>query len=114
MQHVILLVHGYTNCPAQFGKLGRQFYDLGYNVLIAPLPHHGLADRLNDEQGQLSARELTAYADEMMLRINVQILRMDVHSVETVATVASELKTSYVQVPMSRSSDIASLGGAGY
>ena len=64
--HVIILVHGYTNCPAQFGMLGQQFYDLGYNVLIAPLPHHGLADRLNDEQGQLTAKEITAYADEMV------------------------------------------------
>jgi len=66
VQHVIILVHGYTNCPAQFGELGQQFYDLGYNVLIAPMPHHGLADRLNDEQGKLTAKELTAYADEMM------------------------------------------------
>jgi carboxylesterase len=66
VQHVIILVHGYTSCPAQFGELGHQVYDLGYNVLIAPLPHHGLADRLNDEQGQLTARELTAYADEMV------------------------------------------------
>ena len=65
-KHVIILVHGYTNCPAQFGELGQQFYELGYNVLIAPLPHHGLADRLNDEQRQLAARELTAYADEMV------------------------------------------------
>ncbi len=66
VQHVILLVHGYTNCPAQFGALGQQFYDLGYNVLIAPLPHHGLADRLTDEQNQLTAKELTEYADEIV------------------------------------------------
>jgi alpha-beta hydrolase superfamily lysophospholipase len=66
VQHVIILVHGYTNCPAQFAKLGQQFYDLGYNVLIAPLPHHGLANRLNDEQGQLTEKELAVYADEMV------------------------------------------------
>jgi len=66
VQNAIILVHGYTNCPAQFGALGQQFYDLGYNVLIAPLPHHGLADRLNEEQSQLVAGELAAYADEMV------------------------------------------------
>jgi len=63
---VIIFVHGYTNCPAQFKELGQRFYDLGYNVLIAPLPHHGLADRMNDEQGQLSADEMAAYADQMV------------------------------------------------
>jgi len=63
---VIILVHGYTNCPAQFKELGQRFYDLGYNVLIAPLPHHGLADRMTDEQGQLKAEELAAYADQMV------------------------------------------------
>jgi pimeloyl-ACP methyl ester carboxylesterase len=66
VQHVIILVHGYTNCPAQFAQIGQKFYDLGYNVLIAPLPHHGLKDRLNGEQGQLTADELTAYADHMV------------------------------------------------
>lgn len=66
VQHVVILVHGYTNCPAQFAQLGQQLYDLGYNVLIAPLPHHGLANRMNNEQGRLTARELTAYADEMV------------------------------------------------
>jgi alpha-beta hydrolase superfamily lysophospholipase len=63
---VVIFVHGYTSCPAQFKELGQRFYDLGYNVLIAPLPHHGLADRMNDEQGQLTAEELAAYADQML------------------------------------------------
>lgn len=66
VQRAIIIVHGYTSCPAQFAALGQQFYDLGYNVLIAPLPHHGLADRLTDEQNQLIASELTEYADEMV------------------------------------------------
>ena len=64
VENVIILVHGYTNCPQQFHELGRRFYDLGYNVLIAPLPHHGLADRITDTQAQLTAEELAAYADE--------------------------------------------------
>jgi carboxylesterase len=64
VDRAIILVHGYTNCPQQFKKLGQRFYDRGYNVLIAPLPHHGLADRLTETQGQLKAEELAAYADE--------------------------------------------------
>jgi alpha-beta hydrolase superfamily lysophospholipase len=66
VQHAIILVHGYTNCPAQFRELGQELYDRGFNVLIAPMPHHGLANRLNDEQGQLTAKELAAYADELV------------------------------------------------
>jgi pimeloyl-ACP methyl ester carboxylesterase len=66
VQHVIVLVHGYTSCPAQFQQLGQLFYAAGYNVLIAPLPHHGLADRMTDEQSQLTAAELAAYADRAM------------------------------------------------
>jgi pimeloyl-ACP methyl ester carboxylesterase len=64
VDRTIILVHGYTNCPQQFYELGQQFYDLGYNVLIAPLPHHGLADRMTDTQAQLTAEELVDYADE--------------------------------------------------
>jgi carboxylesterase len=66
VERAIVFVHGYTNCPQQFHKLGQQFYDLGYNVLIAPLPHHGLSDRLTDEQSQLTAEELASYADNVV------------------------------------------------
>jgi carboxylesterase len=60
----IILVHGYTNCPQQFQALGQRFFDLGNNVLIAPLPYHGLADRLTEAHAQLTAEELAAYADQ--------------------------------------------------
>ncbi len=59
----IILVHGYTSDPQQFHDLGKRFYDVGYNVLIAPLPHHGLADRMTQEHARLTAEELAFYAD---------------------------------------------------
>jgi pimeloyl-ACP methyl ester carboxylesterase len=61
----VVLVHGYTNCPRQFVKLGELFFRRGYNVLVANLPRHGLPDRMNDAQAGLTAEELAAYADEM-------------------------------------------------
>jgi pimeloyl-ACP methyl ester carboxylesterase len=64
VDRAIILVHGYTNCPQQFHQLGQRFYDLGYNVLIAPFPHHGLVDRMTEEHAQLTAEELAVYADE--------------------------------------------------
>ncbi len=66
VERVIVLVHGYTMCPQQFHELGLSFYDLGYNVLIAPLPRHGLSDRMTDEHSQLKAEELANYADDMV------------------------------------------------
>lgn len=64
VDRAIILVHGFTNCPQQFHTLGQRFFDLGYNVLIAPLPHHGLANRMTEEPTQLKAEELAVYADE--------------------------------------------------
>ena len=66
VERAIILVHGYTNCPEQFRALGQRFYDLGFNVLIAPLPHHGLTDRMTEEHSQLTAEELVSYADEVV------------------------------------------------
>ena len=65
-ERTIILVHGYTNCPQQFFELGKRFYALGYNVLIAPLPHHGLADRMTDEQSLIKADEFVVYADKVV------------------------------------------------
>lgn len=62
----IVLLHGYTNSPPQFQQLGQRFYDLGYNVLIPRVPHHGLADRLTTAQARLTAEELKALVDEVV------------------------------------------------
>lgn len=66
VEDVIILLHGFTNCPQQFADLGTRFFDLGYNVLIMPLPHHGLADRVTPEQANLTAEELAEYGDRVV------------------------------------------------
>ena len=63
---VIAFVHGYTNCPQQFVPLGQKFFDLGYNVLIVPLPHHGLADRLTLALSDLTAEDMTNYVNRVV------------------------------------------------
>jgi pimeloyl-ACP methyl ester carboxylesterase len=62
----IAFIHGYTNCPNQFLQLGQQFYDLGYNVLLVPLPYQGLADQMTTDLSQLTAEKMAAYADELV------------------------------------------------
>src|SRR5687767_3385392 len=33
-EHVIILIHGFTNCPEQFNELGKQHFEAGNNVFI--------------------------------------------------------------------------------
>lgn len=62
----IILVHGYTSCPHQFRELGQQLYNRGYNVLLAPMPYHGLADRMSEAHSLLTANDLVAYTHTVM------------------------------------------------
>ena len=66
VERAIVFAHGYTSCPRQFQALGEAFYASGYNVLIAPLPQHGLADRMTTDQTRLTATQLAAYADTVI------------------------------------------------
>ena len=49
-----------------------------------------------------------------MLLISIQVLRMDIPATEAIAAIVSELKAPYVQVSISRPSDINSLRRAGW
>jgi pimeloyl-ACP methyl ester carboxylesterase len=62
----IVFAPGYGSCPAAFKELGTQFYDRGYNILIAPLPYNGLADRLTTEEAKLRAEDLIRYTDQVV------------------------------------------------
>src|SRR5689334_2676451 len=53
VEHVMVLLHGFTNCPEQFNELGKQYFDSGYNVFIPRMPYHGLSDRLTNELAKL-------------------------------------------------------------
>lgn len=66
VERAIIMVHGYTNCPHQFRVLGGRFYDLGYNVLLAPLRYHGLADQMTEAHANLTAEDLVQYTDEVV------------------------------------------------
>jgi carboxylesterase len=64
--HVIILIHGFTNCPEQFNELGKQHYDAGNNVFIPRMPYHGLSDRLTDALVNLTAENLAAFGDQII------------------------------------------------
>jgi carboxylesterase len=63
---VVVLLHGLTNCPAQFDSLGRLCFERGANVLIPRLPRHGRAQRMTDALAGMDARELCAFTDRVL------------------------------------------------
>ena len=65
-EHVIVLLHGFTNCPEQFNELGKGYYEAGNNVFLPRMPYHGLADRLTDALINLTADNLAAFGDEVL------------------------------------------------
>ena len=62
-ESVIVLLHGFTNCPEQFNKLGKQYFEAGFNVFIPRMPYHGLTDRLTNELAKLRAEDLCVFGD---------------------------------------------------
>jgi carboxylesterase len=65
-EHVVVLVHGLTNCPQQWAGFADLLYKQGYNVLLPRMPRHGLADRMTTEPSRLRAEELRDFADQVV------------------------------------------------
>lgn len=59
-----VLLHGFTNCPRQFGTLARLLYDDGANVLVPRMPRHGLANAPRSVLSGLTAAELVETSGE--------------------------------------------------
>ncbi|MFV2064340.1 MAG: alpha/beta hydrolase [Chloroflexota bacterium] len=63
VETTVVLLHGYTNCPFMFRRLGNELFAQGWNVIAPRFPYHGYADRLTGDQGLLTAEDLIATAD---------------------------------------------------
>jgi esterase/lipase len=63
-EHGLVYYHGYTNAPPQFKILGEDLGKMGYNVLAARLPYHGLKDPLTTEQSKMTAEDMAALTQE--------------------------------------------------
>ncbi|GAA0502931.1 hypothetical protein Ade02nite_36550 [Paractinoplanes deccanensis] len=60
----VLMLHGYTDCPAQFDALAQFYYDKGYNVYVPRAPRHGVSD--TKAHAGLHADELADYAEQAL------------------------------------------------
>ncbi len=63
---VYVLLHGLTNCPAQFERIAKALYAEGHNVMLPRMPFHGLVNRLSDEPGKLRLRGVAEWAAEAL------------------------------------------------
>lgn len=59
------LLHGFTNCPAQYETLARELHARGYNVVAPRFPHHGYGDTLSTEFAALTSEEIVATTAEV-------------------------------------------------
>jgi len=65
-QRTVVLIHGLTNCPQQWAPFADLLHARGINVLLPRMPHHGLADRLTTDLGNLRAEELQDFGDRVV------------------------------------------------
>ena len=64
VDNTIVFLHGFTSCPDQFGQLGQEYFEKGYNVYIPRTPRHGIKDRLGNPLKGLTAKELAEFASQ--------------------------------------------------
>jgi pimeloyl-ACP methyl ester carboxylesterase len=64
--NVVVLLHGLSNCPAQFDSLGRLAFKRGANVLIPRAPRHGRSDRMTEDLSRMQPREIRAFVDQVV------------------------------------------------
>jgi esterase/lipase len=62
-ERVFILIHDYTSCPCQFNKLADLLFDKNCNVLMLPLPYHGLKNRMTEVHSRVTAEELVRHID---------------------------------------------------
>lgn len=62
----IVLWHGFTNAPSQFGPAAERLQAMGYRVLVPRMPRHGLADVLNRDLAALTEAELCTHAEDVI------------------------------------------------
>jgi len=62
----VVLLHGLTASPTQFGRFADDLFAHGHNVLVPRLPRHGHADRFSEAAARITAEELVTAAREVL------------------------------------------------
>lgn len=59
----VVLLHGFTNCPAQWDAVAQAYVDAGYSVVVPRLPGHGEQDRLSPALSAIGPDDLVDTGD---------------------------------------------------
>lgn len=59
----VVLLHGFTNCPAQWDAIAAAYVDAGYSVVLPRLPGHGERDRLSPALSAIGPDDLVDTGD---------------------------------------------------
>ncbi len=62
----VVLLHGYTNNPAQYSAFAPMLFERGVNVFVPRMPEHGDRNRLTDRIAGLTADALVQRATEAL------------------------------------------------
>lgn len=65
-EKVIVLFHGYTNCPAQYSILADELFEAGYNVYAPVSPYHGNINRLTDIHKHITTEVLITHVEDSL------------------------------------------------
>jgi carboxylesterase len=60
---VVVLFHGFTNCPEQIDRFAERCYAAGDNVLLPRLPEHGFTNRRGPTLGLVTPERITEATD---------------------------------------------------
>jgi esterase/lipase len=62
----VVLLHGYTNNPAQYAAFAPMLFERGVNVFVPRMPEHGDRNRLTDRVATLKAKALVQHVFEAL------------------------------------------------
>lgn len=62
----VVLIHGFTNNPAQYAAFAPLLQQRGVNVFVPRMPEHGLADRMTARIAHVTAEDLIEAAGEAL------------------------------------------------
>lgn len=60
-RRVVMLYHGYTNCPHQYHQLAARLHAAGNTVFLPRMPLHGQVNRVPDDLSRLTAQRVVDY-----------------------------------------------------
>lgn len=63
----VVLLHGLTNSPPQYDRLGADLFARGHAVIVPRMPYHGYRDRMTEAFGKLKRTDLEAAALEAVV-----------------------------------------------